>query len=314
MTERFDLILSADQIRTMIAVVKEGSFNKAASTLGVQQSAVTQLISRLEIKVGRRLFDRTPAGVRLTIDGEAVLIYSQAMVKLSLDLQRHLVTSHAETVLRIGLTEDVGRTALPAVLGLFARHHADFRFEAICGMPDLLFDAFDQDKLDVVIARRVAETGRGEVLWSEDTVWVGAADATLPIADPISLVLPPPGGTRSTVFQALQGASRAWRVSFESASLATLEAAFGPVSVSRPLRSAWPCSTSSISMPKWRGCQGWHRPSSFSSTVVRREPLPLKPSAACCGPRRGSATRVPTSPRDLTILGRSNAAAAAPSV
>ncbi|MGI3903652.1 MAG: LysR family transcriptional regulator [Janthinobacterium lividum] len=225
MTERFDLILSSDQIRTMIAVVKEGSFNKAASTLGVQQSAVTQLISRLEIKVGRRLFDRTPAGVRLTIDGEAVLIYSQAMVKLSLDLQRHLVTSHAETVLRIGLTEDVGRTALPAVLGLFARHHADFRFEAICGMPDLLFDAFDQDKLDVVIARRVAETGRGEVLWREDTVWVGAADATLPIADPISLVLPPPGGTRSTVFQALQGASRAWRVSFESASLATLEAA-----------------------------------------------------------------------------------------
>ncbi len=225
MTDRFDMILSADQIRTVIAVVGEGSFNKAAALLGVQQSAVTQMISRLEGRVGRRLFDRTPTGVKLTIDGEAVLIYSQAMLKLSLDLQQHLATSQAETVLRIGLTEDVGRTALPAVLGLFARQHDNFRFEAICGIPDLLSDAFDQDKLDVVVARRAAETGRGEVLWSEDTVWVGAADTTLPIVDPVVLVLPPAGGTRSTVLKALQGASRAWRVSFESASLATLEAA-----------------------------------------------------------------------------------------
>ncbi|MGI4764684.1 MAG: hypothetical protein ACRYGP_06425, partial [Janthinobacterium lividum] len=31
----------------------------------------------------------------------------------------------------------------------------------------------------------------------------------------------PPGGTRSTILKALQDASRAWRVSFESASLET---------------------------------------------------------------------------------------------
>ena len=56
-------VLNPDQIRTMIVIAEQGSFNKAATTLGVKQSAVNQQITRLEDKVGRRLFDRTARGV-----------------------------------------------------------------------------------------------------------------------------------------------------------------------------------------------------------------------------------------------------------
>ena len=219
-------VLNPDQIRTMIVIAEQGSFNKAATTLGVKQSAVNQQITRLEDKVGRRLFDRTARGVTLTLDGEAVVIYSRAMAKLGRDMSLHLSRTGPEAVLRLGFNEDFGRTALPAVLGLFARQHANFRFEAVCsGSAETLFRAIDARELDVVVTRQIPGESRGEALWTEKTTWVGRADLTMPIADPVPLVLPPPGGLRSTILTALQGASRTWRVVFESAGVATLEAA-----------------------------------------------------------------------------------------
>jgi DNA-binding transcriptional LysR family regulator len=219
-------LLSPDQIRTMIAVAEQGSFNKAAAGLGVQQSAVNQQVVRIEDKIGRRLFDRTPTGVRLTVDGEAVLIYSRAMAKLGRDLLLHLAASEGEAVLRIGFSEDFGRTALPAVLGIFAREYPHLRFEALCApVSATLFEALDRRDLDLVMVRRDPRVPRGETLWSAPTVWVGRKDLQLPIVDPVPLVLPPGGVLRATVLDALQGASRRWRVVFESAGLATLEAA-----------------------------------------------------------------------------------------
>lgn len=225
MVDPFDGILTPDQIRTLVTVVERGSFSKAATTLGVQQSSITQIVARLEQKLGRRIFNRTASGVVLTLDGEAVLIYARAMVSLGKDLASHLQASKQEAVLKIGLTEDVGRTALPTVLALFARDHGNVRLEVVCAMSDALFERHDRDELDIVVARRRPELSRGEVLWQEGTAWMASADFTLPTTDVIPLVLPPPGSTRATVMAALQQSSRRWRVAFESESLAMLEAA-----------------------------------------------------------------------------------------
>ncbi len=227
MADGLDVVLSADQIRTVIAVAERGSFNKAAMSLGVRQSAVNQQVVRIEERIGRRLFDRTTSGARLTTDGEAVLIYSRAMARLGQGLRRHLAASETDGLLRIGLSEDFSRTALPAVLGLFARQHPGLRFVATSTTaPGRLFDALDRRDLDVVMSRQDPRSPRGQVLWTGPTVWVGRADLALPIRDPVPLVLAPTGGAlRSAVLDALQGASRRWRVVFESSGLATLEAA-----------------------------------------------------------------------------------------
>ncbi len=227
MTDELEAVLSTDQIRTMIAIAEQGSFNKAAASLGVRQSAVNQQVVRLEDRIGRRLFDRTKAGVRLTNDGEAVLIYSRAVATLGSDLRRQLASSESHAVLRIGLSEDLARTALPAVLGLFARRQPNLRFEAVSAtVPSVLFDALDRHELDVVVVRRVPRAPRGEVLWSGPTAWVGRPDLVLPIRDPVPLVLAPVGGAlRTVMLDALQEASRRWRVVFESSGLTSLEAA-----------------------------------------------------------------------------------------
>src|SRR5215210_1541087 len=64
------------------AVAREGSFGKAATSLGYTQSAVSQQIAMLERIVGQRLIERPggPRPVSLTEAGELLLRHAQAIV------------------------------------------------------------------------------------------------------------------------------------------------------------------------------------------------------------------------------------------
>jgi len=65
--------VTIEQLRTIRAVAREGSFSAAARKLGRVQAAVSQTIDRLENQLGVRLFDRTSRLPRLTMQGEAVV-------------------------------------------------------------------------------------------------------------------------------------------------------------------------------------------------------------------------------------------------
>ena len=67
------------------AVAREGSFGRAAKSLGYTQSAVSQQIAALERIVGARLVDRPggPRPVSLTEAGELLLRHAEAIVAAS---------------------------------------------------------------------------------------------------------------------------------------------------------------------------------------------------------------------------------------
>ena len=71
--------LSLDQIRTFIAAADEGSFSAAARKLGRAQSAVSDLIRRLEEQLGLVLFDRSSRSPTLTPAGELLLKDARAI-------------------------------------------------------------------------------------------------------------------------------------------------------------------------------------------------------------------------------------------
>ncbi|KMK69054.1 transcriptional regulator, LysR family [Puniceibacterium sp. IMCC21224] len=65
--------LTLDQIRLFLAVVDEGSFTKAGSSLNRARSAVTYGIQNLEAQIGLPLFDRTTYRPTLTDAGNTLL-------------------------------------------------------------------------------------------------------------------------------------------------------------------------------------------------------------------------------------------------
>ncbi len=70
------------QLETFLAVVKEGSFSKAAAKLYRTQPAVSQAVQKLEAEFETPLLERSTRHVRLTDTGRVVLEYAQRMVNL----------------------------------------------------------------------------------------------------------------------------------------------------------------------------------------------------------------------------------------
>jgi DNA-binding transcriptional LysR family regulator len=73
------------------AIQEHGSFNRAATALGMSQPALSVKIAQLERQAGARLFERGPRGTWLTRDGEIVLAAAHTIEtvceKAAIDLQ-----------------------------------------------------------------------------------------------------------------------------------------------------------------------------------------------------------------------------------
>src|ERR1700733_11359419 len=65
--------LSWDDFRIFLAVVQPGGWNRAALQLGLSQPTASRRLSRLEKRLGTRLFDRDRTGPRLTHHGRRIL-------------------------------------------------------------------------------------------------------------------------------------------------------------------------------------------------------------------------------------------------
>jgi DNA-binding transcriptional LysR family regulator len=64
-------------LRVLVAVAEHGSFSAAAETLRMTQPAVSRQMAGLERRVGVRLFQRVPRGVRPTAAGEAAVTHAR---------------------------------------------------------------------------------------------------------------------------------------------------------------------------------------------------------------------------------------------
>ena len=56
-------------VGVLAAVVESGNFARAAEALSLTPSGVSRAVARLEMRLGVRLFDRTPRAVTLTDEG-----------------------------------------------------------------------------------------------------------------------------------------------------------------------------------------------------------------------------------------------------
>src|SRR5216110_2796185 len=105
------------------AVAREGSFGRAATSLGYTQSAVSQQIATLERIVGERLVERPggPKAVSLTEAGELLLTHADAIAARMAAAQADLTAlgeGQAGT-LRVGVFQSVGQRILPEVMRRF---------------------------------------------------------------------------------------------------------------------------------------------------------------------------------------------------
>jgi DNA-binding transcriptional LysR family regulator len=111
------------------AIAEEGTFGRAAASLGYTQSAVSQQIAMLERIVGQKLIDRPggPKPVSLTEAGELLLRHADAIAARLQAAQADLTALDAGDAgpLRIGTYQSVGARVLPALFREFSEQWPD---------------------------------------------------------------------------------------------------------------------------------------------------------------------------------------------
>nr|WP_246314583.1 LysR substrate-binding domain-containing protein [Kineococcus aurantiacus] len=142
------------QLQCVLAVADGLHFTRAATEVGIAQSALSHQVAALEAELGTRLFDRTSRRVRLTPAGEALLPRARAVLA-ELDRLRTDVVAAGGAVagrLRVGTVPSLPDLRLADVLRGLRRRHPGVRTSVVVRSSDVTLAAVRDGTLDVGLA------------------------------------------------------------------------------------------------------------------------------------------------------------------
>jgi DNA-binding transcriptional LysR family regulator len=150
-----------DAMQAFARVVETGSFTKAADTLHMSKTSVTQLVQQLEARLRVKLLNRTTRQVNVTADGAA---YYERVVRLLADMDdAETSLSSASTSprgrLRVDVPSPFARMILvPALPAFYARY------------PDIQLDMGVSDRIVDLIGENVDCVVRGGAITDKSLV------------------------------------------------------------------------------------------------------------------------------------------------
>nr|YP_009511578.1 lysR transcriptional regulator [Melanthalia intermedia]AXI97455.1 lysR transcriptional regulator [Melanthalia intermedia] len=120
-----DLPFTLDQLRILKAIIKEGSFKRAADSLYVSQPAISLQIQNLEKQLSIPLFERGNKKATLTEAGNLLLRYGSRILALCEETCRALedVQNLQGGTLIIGASQTTGTYLMPRLIGLFRQRY-----------------------------------------------------------------------------------------------------------------------------------------------------------------------------------------------
>ena len=218
-------------LEVLLKVAETGSLSQAAVALGLTQSSLSRIVSRVERELGTPVFHRTGRGVTLTEVGESLLPGA-----------RHIVVSAEQLVteVRDRAREPSGLVSIammPTVTGVIAEPlfdamraaHPGIRLRMLEGFSASIAEWLGDGRVDIGLLSRFGERlpAGEELLASSDMMLAGAAKipfkgSTARFRDlaRLPLVLPaPPNGTRIAIDRIARKLGLRLRVVVETDSL-----------------------------------------------------------------------------------------------
>jgi DNA-binding transcriptional LysR family regulator len=219
--------LPTELLRSFVIVAETANFTVASERIGLSQSTVSQHIRRLEDLVGVALFERDTRNVRLTRHGEALHRYAVQILKLMDEAMTTVCGPPLNGTVRLGLPEDFALSRLAPSLASFAQRNREVELVISTGLSGDLFRELDENKHDLVFAKRLVGSQRGYVVSREQLYWCGSPTSALTGGESILplAVHPEPSVTRTRIFETLKAAGRSYRVAVVSSSIAVIQAA-----------------------------------------------------------------------------------------
>lgn len=172
------------QLRYFVAAAEAGAISRAAQSLSISQSAVTEAVRELEADLGVALFERGPRGLTLTRRGLGFLRHASGILA-SVSTARRAMAGEREEArgrLSLGVTSLVAGYVLSDVLARFRRANPSVEVSAVEDAADYLEHLLIGGELDVAVA--VLAEGRAPDALQAEIVEVSPYRLWLPLGHP----------------------------------------------------------------------------------------------------------------------------------
>jgi DNA-binding transcriptional LysR family regulator len=182
--------IGTDLLRTLVFVVEERSYTKAALRLRLSQPTVSAHIKRLQDQLGYDVFDKSVPGVKLTAKGEFVLARAQQMLALHEQMLRGEDMSQAEgPLIRLGVPDEV--LSIAPIMAAIRRDNPAVNFRIERNTSPKLRERFFAGEIDVCVTLDRDKRVEDAYLHGTDTlVWTGPKPGKA-AGSPLNIVAPP---------------------------------------------------------------------------------------------------------------------------
>ncbi|MEU2226633.1 LysR family transcriptional regulator [Streptomyces sp. NPDC018347] len=158
-------------LRTLLAVVKEDGFSRAAEALHVTQPTVSQQIQRLESIIQAPLFQRAKRPLRLTPAGRELVAHARRVILLNNEVLSKLSAIRSQDSFTMGCSIHFAK-GLGSMLVQLADEHPQIRCCMVTGLSTALVDRVADGELEAALLLGT-ETPRSEMLGRLRLGWFG---------------------------------------------------------------------------------------------------------------------------------------------
>jgi DNA-binding transcriptional LysR family regulator len=209
--------LNLHLLRLFAAVVRTGSFSRAAEILHISQPAISKGVKDFELQVGCRLLDRTPKGVWPTREGRALTRHAETLFAAERAAEDELLSLRNldSGSLRIGASTTIATYMIAEHLGVFHRQYPGIDLHLVSANTRDVADLMIAHEVDVALVEGpVDDEALSSEPWRTDVMAliVGPQHSFVRLKRPIEgaelgeeilIVREPGSGSREVVAQAL---------------------------------------------------------------------------------------------------------------
>ena len=154
------------ELKTLIAVAREGTFAAAGNKIGLTQAAVSAQMQRLEAELGFEIFDRKGRTAHLNRMGHQTLLQAQELIRLYNNLGSTAVGRPASVLVNIGAIASVQRSWLPDALARFHQQCPECRTRVVPGLSMELVNLVDSGEIDMAAIIRPPFSLQSDLRWT----------------------------------------------------------------------------------------------------------------------------------------------------
>ncbi|MFD1556964.1 LysR family transcriptional regulator [Paraburkholderia silviterrae] len=154
------------ELKTLIAVAREGTFAAAGKRIGLTQAAVSAQMQRLEAELGFALFDREGRTARLNARGQQILVQAQEVIRLYGNLSTVTVDPAVAVRINIGAIASVQRALLPDALAALRQQCPGASTRVIPGVSMELLNLVDAGEIDLAAIIRPPFALQSDMRWT----------------------------------------------------------------------------------------------------------------------------------------------------